>query len=186
MMTRRPGFTMIELLTVVAIIAVLIALLLPAIQSAREVARRLQCTNNLLQLGIAMGNYASTHEVFPPGVVNDKGPIQNIPRGYHFGWAVQILPFLEHRNLYRQFDFHHGVYEGRNVTVQGGRMATFLCPSDPWSGPNNYVGCHHDVEAPIDADNHGVFTSIAMSGMTTSPMGRHSRSCSEKLGAGRR
>ncbi len=156
MTTRRPGFTMIELLTVVAIIAVLIALLLPAVQSAREVARRTQCNNNLLQLGIALGNYVSTHEVLPPGVVNNKGPIQNVPRGYHFGWAVQILPFLEQKNLYRQFDFRHGLYEGRNVTVQSGRMTTFLCPSSPWAGSTNYMGCHHDLEAPIDVDNHGV------------------------------
>jgi prepilin-type N-terminal cleavage/methylation domain-containing protein/prepilin-type processing-associated H-X9-DG protein len=155
-MARRPGFTIIELLTVVVIIAVLIALLLPAIQAAREIARRTQCYNNLLQLGIAMGNYVSTHEVLPPGVVNDTGPIQNVPVGYHFGWAVQILPFLEQKTLYRQFDFRRGLYEGRNVTVQGGRMSNFLCPSDPWSGSTNYMGCHHDLEAPIDANNHGV------------------------------
>src|SRR5271168_763313 len=103
-MSRRPGFTLIELLTVVAIIAVLITLLLPAVQSAREAARRTQCHNNLLQLGIAVGNYASTHEVLPPGVVNEKRPIQNIPQGYQFGWTVQILPFLEQGNLYRRFD----------------------------------------------------------------------------------
>ncbi len=156
MTTRRPGFTMIELLTVVAIIAVLIALFLPAVQTARETARRTQCHNNLLQLGIALGNYISTHEVLPPGVVNDKGPIQNVPRGYHFSWTVQILPFLEQKTVYRQFDFRRGVYEGRNVTVQAGRMSTFLCPSNPRGGSTNYMGCHHDVEAPIDADNHGV------------------------------
>ena len=67
--SRRNGFTLIELLVVIAIIAVLIALLLPAIQSAREQARRTQCSNNLLQLGLALGNYASTHSVLPPGVV---------------------------------------------------------------------------------------------------------------------
>jgi prepilin-type N-terminal cleavage/methylation domain-containing protein/prepilin-type processing-associated H-X9-DG protein len=155
-MARRPGFTLIELLTVVAIIAVLIALLLPAIQSAREIARRTQCINNLIQLGIALGNYVSTHNVLPPGVVNDKGPIQNIPVGYHFGWTVQILPFLEQKNLYKEFDFRYGLYQGTNVSIQGGRITTFLCPSDPWGGLMSYMGCHHDVEAAIDADNHGV------------------------------
>ncbi len=155
-MTRRTGFTMLELLTVVAIIAVLIALLLPAVQSAREAARRTQCHNNLLQLGIALGNYVSTHEVLPPGVVNDKGPIQNVPQGYHFSWTVQILPFLEQRILYREFDFRLGVYEGRNATVQVGRLSVLSCPSD-WSlSTTSYMGCHHDVEAPIDSDNHGV------------------------------
>ena len=155
-MTRRTGFTMLELLTVVAIIAVLIALLLPAVQSAREAARRTQCHNNLIQLGIALGNYVSTHEVLPPGVVNDKGPIQNVPQGYHFSWTVQILPFLEQRILFRQFDFRRGVYEGRNATVQVGRLNILSCPSD-WSlSTTSYMGCHHDVEAPIDSDDHGV------------------------------
>ncbi len=155
-MSRRPGFTMIELLTVVAIIAFLIALLLPSVQSAREVARRTQCHNNLLQLGIAMGNYVSTHEVLPPGVVDVKGPIKNMPQGYHFGWTVQILPFLEQGNLYRRFDFRHSVYEGRNLSAQANRVAGLLCPSDGRLGSTSYMGCHHDVEAPIDVDNHGV------------------------------
>ncbi len=171
-MTRRPGFTLIELLMVATIIAILIALLLPSVQSARELARRTQCHNNLLQLGIAMGHYVSTHEVLPPGVVNDKGPIQNVPTGYHFGWAVQILPFLEQRNLHRQFDFRRGIYEGRNVTVQSGRIGTFLCSSDPWAGSSNYMGCHHDVEAPIDADNHGVLylnSHVAYDDITDGP-----------------
>ena len=87
------GFTLIELLVVIAIIAVLIALLLPAVQAAREAARRAQCVNNLMQLGIAMQNYESSHEMLPPGVVNLTGPILDQPKGYHFGWLVQILPY---------------------------------------------------------------------------------------------
>src|SRR5437588_8984077 len=153
---RRPAFTMIELLVVIAIIATLIGILLPAIQSAREVARRTYCTNNLLQLGIALGNYTSTHRVLPPGVVNDKGPILNLPQGYHYGWAVQLLPFIEQRNIYRRFDFRQGVYEPSNETARNLRIWTFLCPSSSRPGPMNYAGCHHDVEAPIDADNQGV------------------------------
>ena len=109
-MEQRRGFTMIELLTVVGVIGVLIALLLPAVQSAREAARTAQCRNNLLQLGLALGNYASTHHVLPPGVVEPKGPILNAPRGYHMGWAVQILPFIEQTNLYRHINFRRGVY----------------------------------------------------------------------------
>ena len=147
---------MIELLMVVMIIAVLIALLLPAVQSAREAARAAQCRNNLLQLGIALGNYASTHRVFPPGVVNDKGPIANLPKGYHMGWAVQILPFIERANFHRKIDFRQGVYAGANATVLASGIRTFLCASDGRPGPISYMGCHHDVEAPIDADNHGV------------------------------
>ncbi len=91
-MARRAGFTMIELLSVVAIIAILIALLLPAILRVRDSARRVHCQNNLLQLGVALGNYASTHHVLPPGVVEARGPIINVPRGYHVGWALQVLP----------------------------------------------------------------------------------------------
>jgi len=155
-MKRRPAFTMIELLIVVAIIAVLIALLLPAVQSAREQARRVQCSNNLMQLGIALGNYASTHRVLPPGVVNEKGPILNLPQGYHSSWAVQILPFLERGNVHRRFNLRKGVYEPSNATARQSKIPTFLCPSDGLPGLMSYAGCHHDVEAPIDADNRGV------------------------------
>src|SRR5579885_1981406 len=99
------GFTLIEMLTVIAIIFVLITLLLPAVQATRELSRANHCRNNLLQLGLALGNYHSTHGVLPPGVVNEKGPISNLPNGYHVGWAVQILPFIEQANLYRRVDF---------------------------------------------------------------------------------
>jgi prepilin-type N-terminal cleavage/methylation domain-containing protein/prepilin-type processing-associated H-X9-DG protein len=171
-MVRRRGFTMIELLTVVAIIAILIALLLPAVQSAREAARRVQCEKNLLQLGIAMGNYASTHRVFPPGVVNDKGPIRDLPRGYHVGWAVQLLPYIEQGNIYRHIDFRQGVYADANLTTLSHFIGVFICPSDWTAGPMSYMGCHHDVEAPIDADNHGVLylnSHVAYDDLTDGP-----------------
>jgi prepilin-type N-terminal cleavage/methylation domain-containing protein/prepilin-type processing-associated H-X9-DG protein len=155
-MSRRRGFTLVELLMVVMIIAVLISLLLPAILSARETARRGQCQRNLLQLGIALGNYASTHRVFPPGVVDVKGPISNRPKGYHVGWCVQILPFIEQNNIYRRIDFRRGVYNRVNSTAVSARLEVFLCPSSPSGAGMNYAGCHHDVEAPIDANNHGV------------------------------
>jgi hypothetical protein len=155
-MKHRGAFTLIELFMVVSIIAVLIALLLPAVQSSREAARRTQCTNNLFQLGIGLANYASTHHVFPPGVVNDKGPILNLPTGYHHSWVVQILPFIEQNNVYRRFDFRQSVYHPANMTARDAVIATFLCPSDPNRGATNYAGCHHDVDAPIDANNHGV------------------------------
>ena len=155
---NRPAFTLIELLVVIAIIAVLIALLLPAVQSAREAARRAQCVNNLMQLGIALQSYESSHEVFPPGVVNQSGPVLDQPKGYHFGWLSQVLPYCEQRNVYNHFNFKVGLYELQNLTTRTTLVRTFLCPSDP--GPNratnkvaltNYAGCHNDVEAPIDA-----------------------------------
>ncbi|MGO9464084.1 MAG: DUF1559 domain-containing protein [Isosphaeraceae bacterium] len=155
-MKRRSAFTLIELIMVVSIIAVLIALLLPAIQSAREAARRAQCTNNLLQLGLALGNYASAHNVLPPGVVNEKGPILNLPSGYHHSWVVQILPFIGQNNVYRRFDFRYGVYHPSNMTAGTAVMSTLSCPSDSRRATSNYAGCHHDVDAPIDASNRGV------------------------------
>jgi prepilin-type N-terminal cleavage/methylation domain-containing protein/prepilin-type processing-associated H-X9-DG protein len=150
------GFTLIELLLVIAIISVLISLLLPAIQSSRENARRLQCGKNLMQIGVAMANYASTHKVFPPGVINEKGPISNLPAGYHFGWAFQILPFLEHSAVHRQFNTAVSVYSPANDTARGHRLQIYMCPSSP-SAAMSYAACHHDVEAPIDTTNHGVF-----------------------------
>src|SRR4051794_39491366 len=89
-MPMRRGFTLVELLMIIMIIVTLIMLVLPAVQAAREAARSVQCRNNLLQLGLALGNYASTYQVLPPGVVDQKGPISNLPKGYHVGWALQI------------------------------------------------------------------------------------------------
>ncbi len=130
--TVERGFTIIELLLVIGIIAVLISLLLPAVQSAREAARRTQCSKNLMQIGVALASYASTHKVFPPGVVNDKGPISNAPTGYHYGWAVQILPYLSQPAIYQQFDFSQSVYAQRNDTARSHKLDIFLCPSDGW------------------------------------------------------
>ncbi|MGP0065205.1 MAG: DUF1559 domain-containing protein [Isosphaeraceae bacterium] len=162
--TRLRGFTLIELLVVIAIIAVLVALLLPAVQSAREAARRAQCVNNLMQIGIALQNYESAHEVFPPGVVNETGPVLDQPKGYHFGVLVRILPYCDMRNIYNHFNMKVGVYEPHNVTTRSVLVRSFLCPSDNGINrtPNdlaltNYVGCHNDREAPIDVTNNGCF-----------------------------
>jgi prepilin-type processing-associated H-X9-DG protein len=149
---------------VIAIIAVLIALLLPAVQSAREAARRSQCVNNLMQLAIALQNYESAHEILPPGVVDaSKGPILDQPKGYGFGWLTQLLPYYEARNVYNHFNLKVGLYEPPNGTTRTHLIQSLLCPSDsnPSRDPNqialtSYAGVHHDVEAPIAADNHGV------------------------------
>jgi prepilin-type N-terminal cleavage/methylation domain-containing protein/prepilin-type processing-associated H-X9-DG protein len=159
----RAGFTLIELLVVIAIIGVLIALLLPAVQSARVAARRVQCTNNLSQIGLAMHSYIASHEVLPPGSVDATSPVLSLPKGYHHNWISQILPFLEQRGVYNALNFGLGVYEGANSTARGTTMRTLLCPSDGWSGraagtdpASSYAGCHHDAEAPIATDNHGL------------------------------
>ncbi|QDU39980.1 putative major pilin subunit [Maioricimonas rarisocia] len=155
---RRRGFTLIELLVVIAIIAVLIALLLPAVQQAREAARRTQCKNNIMQLGLALHNYHMAHETLPPGCVNSTGPVEEKPVGYHVGWIVQILPYIGERVAWNHFTFDGGVYTKENVEVRQHTIPMLMCPSNPMrsEGQSHYAACHHDVDEPIDNDNNGV------------------------------
>ena len=96
---NRSGFTLVELLVVIAIIGILIALLLPAVQAAREAARRSQCSNNLKQLGLAMHNYHDTFKSLPPGWANAVGHGNNYAL---WGWGAMILPFVEQGALHRE------------------------------------------------------------------------------------
>ena len=91
----KRAFTLVELLVVIAIIGVLVALLLPAVQAAREAARRVSCMNNTTQLSLSMHSYDFHHEELPPGVTNPDGPIRNEPVGQHVSWTVMVLPYLE-------------------------------------------------------------------------------------------
>ena len=114
---RQRGFTLLELLVVIAIIAILIALLLPSVQQAREAARKIQCLNNLMQIGVAFRSYHQQHSVLPPGCIDLTGPIRSIETGivgqtqaaidpgYRVGWIPQLLPFLGQESVYRQIDF---------------------------------------------------------------------------------
>jgi prepilin-type N-terminal cleavage/methylation domain-containing protein len=156
--TRSPprGFTLIEMLVVLLILIILISLILPAVQQARESARSYQCRNHLGQIGLALQNYEAAHEMLPSGTVEPLGPIRHEEKGYHFGWAAQIVPFLERPDIYANFDFSVSVYHKNNVSALATQPEVFYCPSNPVSG-NCYAACHHDVEAPIDVDNNGVF-----------------------------
>jgi prepilin-type N-terminal cleavage/methylation domain-containing protein/prepilin-type processing-associated H-X9-DG protein len=163
---RQPkrGFTLVELLVVIAIIGVLIALLLPAVQAAREAARRTSCLNNTAQLGLALHNYEFHFEALPPGVTNPTGPIRNEPQGKHISWIVAILPYMEQNPLARKIDSNAGAYAAENAELRKVHISILECPSDPHPTSHelqniacsNYAGCHHDVEAPIDSDNHGL------------------------------
>jgi prepilin-type N-terminal cleavage/methylation domain-containing protein/prepilin-type processing-associated H-X9-DG protein len=142
---RRRGFTLIELLVVIAIIAVLIALLLPAVQSAREAARRIQCSNNLKQIGIALHNYENTVGLFPPGRTSWPNVWSSL---------AQLLPQMEGANQFNALNFNFPSVDlsssgfltnAPNTTAVATAVKGFLCPSDgrdrldPAFGANNYV-----------------------------------------------
>ena len=155
---RNNGFTLVELLVVIAIIGVLVSMLLPAIQAAREAARRSSCQNQLRQLIIGIHNYEMAREQWPAGVINPTGPIRNLPEAQHISWIAQILPQLGESARARQVDLSLGAYHQRNDPMRQKSIELLLCPS--YSGPDGpfstYAGVHHHVEAPIDDDNHGV------------------------------
>ena len=134
--SQNRGFTLIELLVVIAIIAVLIGLLLPAVQSAREAARRIQCTNNLKQIALACHNYHDSNQCFPPGamymgVVGVNGvsppPALNRTRSY----LINLLQFLEQGNAYNAYNQNYHPYTCPNTTVVSQGVSAAWCPSDP-------------------------------------------------------
>jgi prepilin-type N-terminal cleavage/methylation domain-containing protein/prepilin-type processing-associated H-X9-DG protein len=132
--SRRRGFTLIELLVVIAIIAVLISLLLPAVQSAREAARRAQCTNNLKQMALAASNYESASGCYPGGSYSGISP--NNPPHWgtypeNFSCFVGMLPFFEQSAMYNSTNFNLCSSDIANLTICGVQVNSLICPSDP-------------------------------------------------------
>ncbi len=172
-MTRRPAFTLLELLVTLTIIGVIVALVLPAVQAAHESARRAQCQNNLKQIGLASSSYEATHQAFPCGV-GGSGPPGFIPR-----WSAQALMLgqLDQRNLFNSLNFsfvpwgHHPVYSPPNATALSTRLEVFFCPSDSDNIDEMYGMAHNNYRAsagtkPVnllvpragaDGYNNGVF-----------------------------
>jgi prepilin-type N-terminal cleavage/methylation domain-containing protein/prepilin-type processing-associated H-X9-DG protein len=140
-MRRRQcaGFTLVELLVVIAIIGILVSLLLPAVQAARESARRVSCVNNIRQIGLAIANYENTRKVYPPAGMHDPPFLMSVDgglqswteptSGFMHSWAVQILPFIEENNLFAQFNLRRRVVD-QQLNPQAMQLASFLCPSD--------------------------------------------------------
>ena len=126
----RRAFTLVELLVVITIIGILIALLLPAVQSAREAARRMQCTNNLKQMGLAMHNYHLTHKVFPYGAT-DRSGFKSGGGCCGWSWSALILPFMEQDNAYLKCDFDYGYNYMENYDAVKQFFAFYHCPTAP-------------------------------------------------------
>ncbi|MDH3718583.1 MAG: DUF1559 domain-containing protein [Planctomycetota bacterium] len=144
---KRFAFTLVELLVVITIIGILIAMLLPAVQSARESARNSQCANNLKQIGLAVQNYETTYRSFPPGGVHTTAT--NQVSVLRTNWAICILPYLEASNLYELYDQNLPNYDAANLPVLQTFLPVMICPSDVdtdslpgWFGcaPGSYKG----------------------------------------------
>jgi prepilin-type N-terminal cleavage/methylation domain-containing protein/prepilin-type processing-associated H-X9-DG protein len=130
-MHKRNAFTLVELLVVIAIIGVLVALLLPAVQAAREAARRAQCTNKLKQIGLGLHNFVSARKRFPPGSPGQR----------RHGLFAMLLPYIEQQSIYETYDVVNDVTAGTGVPVNDPRrfvfVETYLCPT--WADPAVFV-----------------------------------------------
>src|SRR5438552_12589456 len=144
MPTLRRAFTLIELLVVVAIIGMLVALLLPAVQQAREAARRTQCKNNLKQIGLALHNYHDSHLTFPPAYLVQPNvdaimgtPNANGDNGPGYTCLFMLLPYLEQSNLYNAFNINLPSWHAANAKPALTPLSVYRCPTDP-GGANVY------------------------------------------------
>jgi prepilin-type N-terminal cleavage/methylation domain-containing protein len=146
----RCAFTLVELLVVIAIIGILVAMLLPAIQAAREAARRSQCQNNVKQLCLALLNYHDAKKIFPPSV-RLAAAQANVPESaviHQQNWVVNVLSFFEEQSLRDSFNSTVSVSDPLNRTPRGTTLAAMLCPSDPFNKQSLFAGRH-----PTEGDN---------------------------------
>lgn len=162
--SRRSGFSLIELLFVAGVVCVLISALLPAVQQAREAARRTQCKHRLAQLSLAILSYHDMHSLFPPGCVNETGPIASKAEGLHTSWLVQILPMMDQPALALRHRPEVSVYDEQHAELRARSLRNFLCPSDGFPAVTddgiavtNYAGVTGGSDVVIDSDNRGIF-----------------------------
>jgi prepilin-type N-terminal cleavage/methylation domain-containing protein/prepilin-type processing-associated H-X9-DG protein len=141
---RHGGFTLIELLVVIAIIGVLVGLILPAVQMARESARRAQCVNNLKQIGLALHNYEQSVGLLPPGYVTNWLKKQEFGPG--FGWGAMILPQMEQGLLFQGLNFDLPIEDPANLTARQVNVSSYYCPSDD---PDRLMTARYDPDKVI-------------------------------------
>lgn len=164
--SRARGFTLVELLVVIAVIGILVALLLPAVQAARESGRRINCVNNLKQLGLAVHNYHDAQKALPPSSTVQKGANSvwggggtwKQDSGTQFSWIVFVLPYIEGDNLFQQFDLSKSVFQQSDAALAA-RPKFLLCPSDDASKDGFFQESTYTQGKKLAKGNYAAYTS---------------------------